>query len=104
MPDYIESVDVKVSVNIYYDGSVQSRTLRYPDGTVRTLGVYLPGEFVFHSECPETVRITSGCVDVLFPTDKKWREVKTGQIYEVPANTRFKVRCEVVTEYICDFL
>ena len=53
MADFINSVDVKTLVNIYCDGKVQSRTLRYPDGKLQTLGVYLPGEFEFHSEGPE---------------------------------------------------
>lgn len=104
IPDYIKSADVKVLVNIYYDGNVQSRTVRYHDGTVHTLGVYLPGEFVFHSEGPEIVHITSGCADVFFPTDKDWRKIEKGQTYEVPADTSFRVRCKEITEYVCDFL
>lgn len=104
MPDYIESTEVKILANIYYDGNVQSRTVRYTDGTIHTLGVYLPGEFTFHSEGPEVVKITSGCVDVFFPMDKKWRKIESGQTYEVPADTRFIVRCKEITEYICDFV
>ena len=60
--------DVKVRVNIFCDGKVQSRTLRYPDGTMKTLGVYLPGEFEFHSDGPESVVMTAGEVEVNFPT------------------------------------
>ena len=69
MADFINSVDVKTLVNIYCDGKVQSRTLRYPDGKLQTLGVYLPGEFEFHSEGPEKVIMTAGAVEVLFPED-----------------------------------
>ena len=104
MSDFISSVDVRKKVNIYCDGRVQSRTLRYPDGREQTLGVYLPGVFEFHSEGPETVLMTAGCVDVLFPSDDEWRRVAEGETYDVPANTVFKVRCENVAEYICDFL
>lgn len=91
-------------VNIYCDGKVQSRTLRYPDGRLQTLGVYLPGDFEFHSDGAETVLVTSGCAEVLFPGDTDWRAVRKGEVYDVPANTVFKVRCTEITEYICDFL
>lgn len=104
MSDFISSVDVKVRVNIFCDGKVQSRTLRYPDGRLQTLGVYLPGEFDFHSDGPETVVMTAGAVEVFFPGDKDWRLVKTGERYDVPADTKFKVRCSEISEYICDFL
>ncbi|ANZ44393.1 pyrimidine/purine nucleoside phosphorylase [Cloacibacillus porcorum] len=104
MSEFINSVDVKVKVNIYCDGKVQSRTLRYPDGKTQTLGVYLPGEFEFHSDGPEKVVMTAGAVEVLFPGDKGWRLVETGGCYDVPANTVFKVRCSEISEYICDFL
>lgn len=104
MSDYIDSAAVKIHVNIYCDGKVQSRTLRYPDGRLQTLGVYLPGDFEFHSDGPETVLMTAGAVEVLFPGDADWRLVKAGERYEVPANTVFKVRCSEISEYICDFL
>ena len=104
MSDFISSVDVKVRVNIFCDGKVQSRTLRYPDGRLQTLGVYLPGEFDFHSDGPETVVMTAGAVEVFFPGDKDWRLVKTGERYDVPADTKFKIRCSEISEYICDFL
>lgn len=104
MSDFIKSVDVKTSVNIYCDGKVQSRTFRNCDGSLHTLGVYLPGEFDFHSDGPEKVLITAGCAEVFFPADKNWRQIKSGETYDVPADTVFKVRCSEITEYICDFL
>ncbi len=104
MSDFIKSVDVKIMVNLYCDGKVQSRTLRYPDGKLQTLGVYLPGDFEFHSDGEEKVLITAGCVEVLFPSDSDWHQVKKNETYYVPANTTFKVRCTEIAEYICDFL
>ena len=104
MSDFIKSVDVKTLVNIYYGGKVQSRTIRYIDGKVQTLGVYLQGDFEFHSDCAEKVLITAGCAEVFFPADKNWRQIKSGETYDVPADTVFKVRCSEITEYICDFL
>lgn len=104
MQEFINTVDVKTRVNIFCGGKVQSRTLRYPDGKTRTLGVYLPGEFEFHSDGPETVVMTAGSVDVLFPGDADWHRVGVGERYDVPENCIFKVRCSKISEYICDFL
>lgn len=104
MTDFIKLVDVKTKVNIFCEGKVQSRTLRYPDGKLQTLGVYMPGEFEFHSDTAEKVLITAGSVSVLFPSDSDWRIIKKGEIYDVPENTLFKVRCTEIAEYICDFL
>lgn len=104
MTNFIKNVDVKTKVNIYDEGKVQSRTIRYPDGRIQTLGVYLPGEYEFESEGAEKVVMTTGSVSVLFPSDSDWRIIKRGETYDVPANTRFKVRCAETAEYICDFL
>ena len=104
MIERFENVTVLVRANIYEEGRCQSRTLIFPDGVKKTLGVYLPGEFVFDSDEPEKVLMTSGSVDVLFPSDETWRTVKAGESYDVPANCTFKVRCSAIAEYICDFL
>lgn len=104
MAERFENVTVLVRANIYEEGRCQSRTLIFPDGSKKTLGVYMPGEFVFDSHEPEKVLMTSGSVDVLFPSDSEWRTVKAGESYDVPANCTFKVKCPGIAEYICDFL
>ena len=63
--DFWENVKVSVHANIFEDGRCQSRTVLFPDGAKKTLGVYLPGEFEFHSNCPERVLITSGEIEIL---------------------------------------
>ena len=103
-PEQFENVTVKVLANVYEEGRCQSRTLIFSDGTKKTLGVYLPGDFEFSSDAPERVLITSGEVEVFFPGDKDWRIVRKGEIYEVPGDCVFKVRCASIAEYICDFL
>ncbi len=102
--DRIDNVSVVMKANIYENGRCQSRTIIYPDNTRKTLGVYLPGEFVFDSHEPEKVMVTYGKVEVLFEDDADWRTVNTGEFYDVPANCTFKVRCDEIAEYICDYL
>lgn len=104
MSDFFDSVKVKIQVNSFFGGKVQSRTLIFPNGSRKTLGVYLPGDYEFHSDGPEKVLMTAGSVEVFFPGDTDWRRVGVGEVYMVPANTVFKVRCAELSEYICDFL
>lgn len=104
MPDVFENAKVSVKANIYFDGKVQSRTIILPDGTRKTLGVYLPGDYEFHADAAEVVEITSGKVEVLFPGEEKWTTVAVGETYSAPCDTTFKVRCGEVAEYICDYL
>ena len=40
-------VTVVKAANVYFDGRVTSRTIEFPDGTTKTLGVMLPGEYNF---------------------------------------------------------
>lgn len=104
MPDIFEKTKVSVKANIYFDGKVQSRTIVLPDGTRKTLGVYLPGDYEFHADTAEVVEITNGKVDVLFPGEETWTTVAMGGTYSAPRDTTFKVRCEGIAEYICDYL
>ena len=104
MEEFIENVKVKIRANIYDGGLCQSRTLVFQDGTKKTLGVYLPGNFEFDSHEPERVLVTSGSVDVFFPEDTEWRTINAGEFYDVPSNCVFKVRCREISEYICDFM
>lgn len=104
MPEFFEKSKVSVRANIYFEGKVQSRTVVLPDGTKKTLGVYLPGEYEFHADAAEVVEITKGKVEVLFPGDTSWTTVAVGETYSAPRDTTFKVRCEGVAEYICDYL
>jgi uncharacterized protein YaiE (UPF0345 family) len=42
-----ENVKVEIAGNSYFDGAVTSRTVHFPDGSRKTLGFMLPGEYAF---------------------------------------------------------
>ena len=42
-----KNVTVEKLANIYFDGNVISRNITFQDGTKKTLGVMLPGEYEF---------------------------------------------------------
>ena len=52
------NVTVVREANVYFEGKVTSRTLVFADGTKKTLGIMLPGEYVFkigRASCRERV-------------------------------------------------
>ncbi len=102
MSDFSHVTVVK-KANVYFDGHVTSRTLKFADGTTKTLGFMLPGEYVFNTAAPEIMEILSGELEVLLPGED-WISVVGGQVFNVPANAAFTVRIHQGTDYICSFL
>ncbi|MBK1717542.1 pyrimidine/purine nucleoside phosphorylase [Thiocystis violacea] len=97
-------VTVTKAANIYFDGGVTSRTLIFPDGQRKTLGIMQPGEFEFGTQAAELMEILSGELDVQLPGAEGWRRIQGGESFEVPANAKFTVRVLSLTDYCCSFL
>ena len=53
--------------NVYFDGKVISHKIILADGSEKTLGVMLPGEFTFDTSVAEVMTVTSGEMNVLLP-------------------------------------
>ena len=102
--DKIENVSVIKKANVYFDGKVTSRTLLFPDGSKKTLGIILPGEYEFGTNEEEKMELLSGEVKVLLPGNAGWVSFKAGQPFEVPANSKFKLSAVVVADYLCSYL
>jgi hypothetical protein len=98
------NVTVVKKANIYFDGKVTSRTIIAPDGTTRTLGIMLPGDFEFNTDARELMEIMAGDLEVMLPGATGWQAFKGGESFEVPAHARFALRVKAVTDYCCSFL
>ncbi len=44
-----DNVTVVKKANVYFDGKVTSRTVKFADGSLKTLGFMLPGEYQFNT-------------------------------------------------------
>ncbi|MDO8281003.1 MAG: pyrimidine/purine nucleoside phosphorylase [Thermodesulfovibrionia bacterium] len=101
-----EFADVTVvkNANIYFDGKVTSRTVLFSDGSKKTLGVMLPGEYEFNTADKEIMEIYSGDLDVLLPGESGWKKISGGESFEVPANAKFSLKVRAVTDYCCSFI
>ena len=58
--DKYTNVNVDKLANIYFEGNVISRNIFLEDGSRKTLGVMLPGEYEFNTESREVMEIVSG--------------------------------------------
>ena len=98
------NVSVLKKANVYFDGGVTSRTILFPDGTKKTLGLMLPGTYEFSTNTLEIMEITSGDLLVLLPGETEWKPYKEGMQFEVPANSTFKMDVKTVTDYVCSYV
>ena len=97
-------VSVVKKANVYFDGNVVSRTIKFADGSMKTLGFMLPGEYTFNTADKEIMEILDGDLDVLLPNSGDWQKVKGGESFDVPANARFTVKINAPTDYCCSFI
>lgn len=102
MPKF-ENVSITKAANIYFDGKVTSRSVHFDDGTKKTLGIMLPGDYEFNTEAKEIMEIISGDLAIQLPGED-WKTVSAGESFEVPANSSFKIKINKVTDYCCSYL
>ncbi len=98
-----KNVSVVKKANIYYDGKVTSRTVEFNDGSVKTLGIMLPGDYTFGTNEAEIMEIMSGDLDIKLPNEE-WKTLNTPETFEVPANASFDLKIRSVTDYCCSYI
>ena len=99
-----KGVTVVKKANIYFNGNVTSRTVIFSDGSKKTLGVMLPGEYEFSTGEKELMEIMSGEMEVLLPGENAWKTIIGGQSFEVAGNAKFKLRVKTLSDYCCSFI
>lgn len=99
-----ENVTVTREANVYFDGQVTSRTITFADGSSKTLGIMLPGEYTFNTGAAEIMEILSGRLEFLITGSENWQTITGGESFEVPANSSFQLKIKEITDYCCSFL
>ncbi len=98
-----ENVEVIKEANIYFDGKVTSRVVVFADGSKKTLGIMMPGDYEFGTDDNELMEIQAGEMDVLLPGESEWRTFTKGSSFEVPKDSSFKLQVKTVTDYCCSY-
>ncbi len=99
-----ENVTVKKEANVYFDGKVTSRAIEFSNGETKTLGIMQPGDYEFGTETAELMEITRGSLMLQLAGEATWTPIQSGESFNVPAKSRFKVVVEEVTDYVCSYL
>lgn len=97
------NVSVKKEANIYYEGKVTSRVVTFEDGSIKTLGIMLPGDYTFGTQKAEIMEILSGDLDIKLPGEE-WKTLNTPESFEVPANSSFDLKIKSVVDYCCSYI
>jgi uncharacterized protein YaiE (UPF0345 family) len=82
---------------------VTSRTVLFADGTKKTLGIMMPGDYEFDTDAKELMEVLGGAMTVLLPGTDEWQTFKEGEAYHVPAKSSFKLRIGEVADYCCSY-
>ena len=99
-----QNVTAVVKANVYFDGRVVSHTLRFADGTKKTIGLIYPGEYHFGTDAPERMDIIAGSCEVRLDGSSESRTHDAGSTFDVPGNSGFTIRVAGgIAEYVCSF-
>lgn len=99
-----KNVTVVREANVYFNGGVTSRTVVFSDGTKKTLGIILPGEYEFTTAAPEIMEFMAGELDFRIGDGGEWQKLSGAGSFQVPANTKFTMRVKTLADYCCSFL
>ena len=101
--DKYKDVNVDKIANIYFEGNVISRNIFLKDGSNKTLGVMLPGNYEFSTDTREFMEIISGKLNLKLQNDEDWKSIKDGMNFNIPKNSSFKVEVLELVNYTCSY-
>ncbi|MGA0805591.1 MAG: pyrimidine/purine nucleoside phosphorylase [Pseudohongiellaceae bacterium] len=99
-----ENATIVKAANVYFDGKVASRTVILQDGKKVTLGLMQPGDYEFGTSQKEIMEILAGKLEVQLPDMTGWHSISGGQSFEVPANSKFQLKVQALTDYCCHYI
>ena len=97
------NVSISKAASVLFEGNITSRSIEFGDGSRKTLGIMLPGEYELNTVNKEIMEIQRGEVEVLLPA-QEWVLYKGPATFEVPANSKFKLRVHSLVDYCCSFI
>ena len=104
-PSEFTGVTVESKANVYFDGGVVSHTVRFTDGSKKTLGLIRPGTYHFGTGAPERMEIVAGSCVVTLDGQSAAQTYGAGQQFDVPGKSGFSIVVAAgLCEYVCSFL
>ena len=105
MTEQFDFISIKKKANVHFDGASISHAIELKDGTKKTLGVILPTEnaLTFKTLIAERIEILSGECSVQIGNKPDIKIYKSGESFQIPAHSQFKIKTSEVVDYICHF-
>lgn len=98
------NVSITREANVYFDGNVTSRTVSFEDGTTKTLGIMMPGDYTFGTAKAELMEIMAGELTYRLADSTEWMTVIGGESFNVPADSSFDLKVSELADYCCSYL
>ena len=98
-----DGVSVVKKANVYFDGKCVSRTVLFPDGSRKTLGIIFPSLLTFSTGAPERMEITGGVCRVRLEGETEWKNYEAGQSFDIPGDSRFEIETLEMLDYVCHY-
>ena len=99
-----KNVELVKKANVYFDGNVTSRTFIDSDGSKKSLGIMMVGEYVFGTAEDELIEIIEGDVEVRLKGEDNWNTYTAGTSFSVPANSSFDIKVKTISDYCCSYI
>jgi purine/pyrimidine-nucleoside phosphorylase len=105
VPEQFVGVTAVTKANIYFNGSVVSHAILFPDGSKKTIGLIYSGKYHFNTDAAERMQIVSGNCEVTLDGTTAPHQYGQGGAFDVPAKSGFTIEVgQGICEYICSFL
>ncbi|MFT3927896.1 MAG: pyrimidine/purine nucleoside phosphorylase [Myxococcales bacterium] len=103
-PETFADVEVVTKANVYFDGKVVSHTVRFKDGSKKTLGLIYQGTYHFGTDAPEVMQIVAGSCRAKLDGEAEFRSYPAGTAFKVPGKSGFDIAVDAgIAEYVCSF-
>ena len=94
-------------VNEYFDGKVKSiggfKAGEAGSELPATVGVMKQGDYEFGTGAKEFMTVVSGSLTVKLPGSEEWITYAAGETFEVPGDSKFQVKADVDSAYLCKY-
>ena len=84
----------------YFDGNIKSIGFN-TDTLPATVGVMIPGEYVFNTADKEKMTVVSGALTIKLAGENEFTTYNAGESFDVDANSAFDVKVTTETAYLC---
>lgn len=98
-----KNVTLEGKANVYFEGKVTSRTFYLEDGTRKTLGFMMAGDYDFSTGAAEIMEILSGEMEITLPGEATSKIYREGESFVVPANSSYKAVVASFADYCCSY-